>query len=198
MPPSDCWRSTDEISSLELVQDALSQPNLEVLTSTDPEDGLRIVRRVHPEIVLLDLHMPKVSGMELLEKIVEFDPGIDVILVTGDYSTESAVEAIQKGACDYLTKPFSPKVLRQRVESLMADAETGIVHCNWKASFWRPRVLRRWSGAVRKCWRCSPGSAGWPRIFAWRWSRARRVAAKNWLPTHSISSVRGIETARGL
>jgi DNA-binding NtrC family response regulator len=112
----------DELSSLELVQDALTQPKLEILTTTDPEEGLRMVRRVHPEIVLLDLHMPKVGGMELLEKIVEFDPGIDVILVTGDYSTESAVEAIQKGACDYITKPFSPKVLRQRVESLMADA----------------------------------------------------------------------------
>jgi DNA-binding NtrC family response regulator len=112
----------DEPDSLELIQDTLTQHNLEVLTTTDPEDGWRMVRRVHPEIVLLDLRMPKVSGMELLEKIVEFDPGIDVILVTGDYSTESAVAAIQKGACDYLTKPFSPKALRQRIDSLLADA----------------------------------------------------------------------------
>lgn len=112
----------DEPDSLEIIRDALTQPNLEVLTSTDPEDGWRIIRRSHPEIVLLDLRMPKVSGMELLEKIVEFDPGIDVILVTGDYSTESAVQAIQKGACDYLTKPFSPKALRQRIDSLLTDA----------------------------------------------------------------------------
>jgi len=112
----------DEADSLELIQDALTQPSLEVLTATDPEDGWRMIRRVHPEIVLLDLRMPKVSGMELLEKIVGFDPGIDVILVTGDYSTESAVEAIQKGACDYLTKPFAPKALRQRIDSLMTEA----------------------------------------------------------------------------
>jgi DNA-binding NtrC family response regulator len=112
----------DEPDSLELIQDTLAQPGLEVLTSVDPEEGWRIVRRSHPEIVLLDLRMPKVSGMELLDRIVEFDPGIDVILVTGDYSTESAVAAIQKGACDYLTKPFSPKVLRQRIGSLLADA----------------------------------------------------------------------------
>ena len=112
----------DEPESLEIIQDTLSQPDLEVLTSTDPEDGWRMIRRSHPEIVLLDLRMPKVSGMELLDRIVEFDPGIDVILVTGDYSTESAVEAIRKGACDYLTKPFSPKVLRQRIDSLLADA----------------------------------------------------------------------------
>lgn len=112
----------DESASLELIEDALAQPGLEVLTSIDPEDGWRMVRRHHPEIVLLDLRMPKVSGMELLERIVDFDPGIDVILVTGDYSTESAVAAVQKGACDYLTKPFSPRTLRQRIDRLMADA----------------------------------------------------------------------------
>ncbi len=112
----------DEPDSLELVEDALTAHELEVLTTTDPEEGWRIVRKQHPEIVLLDLRMPKVSGMQLLEKIVEFDPSIDVILVTGDYSTESAVAAIQKGACDYITKPFSPKALRQRIDSLLTDA----------------------------------------------------------------------------
>ena len=113
----------DEPDSLELIQDALTQPKLEILTSTDPEDGWRMVHRHHPEIVLLDLRMPNLNGMQLLEKIIQFDPGIDVLLLTCDYSTESAVEAIQKGACDYLTKPFSPKVLRQRIDSLLADAQ---------------------------------------------------------------------------
>jgi DNA-binding NtrC family response regulator len=112
----------DESDSLELIEDALSQPDLEVLTSIDPEDGWRMIRKQHPEIVLLDLRMPKMDGMELLARIVEFDPGIDVILVTGDYSTESAVRAIRNGACDYLTKPFVPQMLRQRVASLMTEA----------------------------------------------------------------------------
>ena len=112
----------DEPESLEIIEDALTQPDLEVLTSSDPENGWRIIRRTHPEIVLLDLRMPKVSGMELLQRIVEFDPGIDVILVTGDYSTESAVEAIQKGACDYLTKPFLPSFLRERIDCLLLEA----------------------------------------------------------------------------
>jgi DNA-binding NtrC family response regulator len=112
----------DESDSLELIEDALAQHDLEVLTSTDPENGWWLIRKHHPEIVLLDLRMPRISGMELLARIVEFDPGIDVILVTGDYSTESAVQAIQKGACDYLTKPFAPQMLRQRVANLMTEA----------------------------------------------------------------------------
>jgi DNA-binding NtrC family response regulator len=121
-PPIRLVAIDDEPESLELIQDALTQPDLEVLTASSPEEGWDLVRRGHPEIVLLDLVMPKISGMELLEKIVEFDPGVDVVLLTGHYSTESAVEAIQKGACDYLTKPFSPVLLRERIEKLLLDA----------------------------------------------------------------------------
>jgi len=112
----------DEPAALQLVADCLRQQNLEIITTTDPEDGLEIVRRKHPQIVLLDLKMPKMSGMELLEKIIESDPGTDVFLLTSDYSTESAVEAIQKGACDYLQKPFSVEVLRERIGKSIAGA----------------------------------------------------------------------------
>jgi DNA-binding NtrC family response regulator len=94
----------------------------EVLTASDPDSGWELVRKVHPQIVLLDLVMPGIGGMDLLARIVEWDPGIDVLLLTGHYSTESAVEAIQKGACDYLTKPITPVALRERVEKLLGDA----------------------------------------------------------------------------
>jgi DNA-binding NtrC family response regulator len=67
--------------------------------------------------------MPKISGMELLERIVAVDPGADVILITAHYSTESAVEAIQKGACDYLTKPLDIERLRGRIGRLVQEAE---------------------------------------------------------------------------
>jgi DNA-binding NtrC family response regulator len=62
------------------------------------------------------------SGMDLLERIVEFDPSIQVVLMTAHYSTESAVEAIRKGACDYLDKPIKVGVLRERVGRLIEDA----------------------------------------------------------------------------
>jgi DNA-binding NtrC family response regulator len=112
----------DTPSGLELLAEALQQDGLSIFTSTDPEEGLELVYREHPQIVLLDLVMPKMSGLELLERIVEFDPAIDVILMTAHYTTETAVEAIQKGACDYLNKPVSIPALRNRVEKLLADA----------------------------------------------------------------------------
>jgi len=61
------------------------------------------------------------SGMDLLQEIIDFDPAIEVVLLTGHYSSESAVEAIQKGACDYLTKPVQAEKLLERVESLLSE-----------------------------------------------------------------------------
>ena len=105
----------DDRTALALMRAALEMNGLEIHAETDPRAGLKFIRESHPQIVLLDLIMPGVQGMELLEQIVEVDPGIDVILMTGYYSTESAVEAIQKGASDYLPKPCSIEKLRQRV-----------------------------------------------------------------------------------
>ena len=116
----------DTPASLELLSEALQQDGLTIFTSTDPEEGLELVYHEHPQIVLLDLVMPKMNGLEMLERIAEFDPAIDVILMTAHYTTETAVEAIQKGACDYLNKPVSIPVLRSRVEKLLVDARQRI------------------------------------------------------------------------
>ena len=113
----------DNPENLALIATALENKNLEILTENDPEVGFETFLRFRPRIVLLDLVMSKVSGMELLERIVAVDPGVDVILITAHYSTESAVEAIQKGACDYLNKPLDVEKLRSRIASLVLEAE---------------------------------------------------------------------------
>jgi DNA-binding NtrC family response regulator len=113
----------DSPENLELIRAALEQQAVETITSGDPEAGFEIFLKVHPKVVLLDLVMPKVSGMELLERIVAVDPGTDVILITSHYSPESAVEAIQKGASDYWTKPLDVEKLRSRIGGFIAEAE---------------------------------------------------------------------------
>ena len=114
----------DDVRNLEMIKSALSRQGLEIMTSQDPEEGFEMFLRTRPKIVLLDLVMPKVSGMEILERIVAVDPGVDVILITAHYSAESAVEAIQKGASDYLTKPIEIDKLRSRIATLLEEAET--------------------------------------------------------------------------
>lgn len=114
----------DDVQNLEIIKLALKHRGLEIMTSQDPEEGFEMFLRTRPRIVLLDMVMPKVSGIEILERIVSVDPGIDVILITAHYSAESAVEAIQKGASDYLTKPLEIDRLRSRIATLMEEAET--------------------------------------------------------------------------
>lgn len=113
----------DSTQNLELIRATLEQQELEILTADDPEAGFEMFLAIRPRIVLLDMVMPKVTGMELLERIVAVDPGTDVILMTAEYSPESAVEAIQKGACDYLTKPLDVAKLRVRIAGFLAEAE---------------------------------------------------------------------------
>ncbi|HEY4784218.1 MAG TPA: sigma-54 dependent transcriptional regulator, partial [Chthoniobacterales bacterium] len=102
---------------------ALKEDGLEILTAEDPTIGFETFLRVRPKIVLLDSVIPSIEGMELLERIIRVDPGASVILIAAHYSPESALEAIQKGACDYLTKPLDIERLRDRVTGLRAEAE---------------------------------------------------------------------------
>jgi DNA-binding NtrC family response regulator len=113
----------DSSENLELIRAALERQDVKVLTANDPEAGFEMFLKMRPRLVLLDLVMPKVNGMELLERIVAVDPGTDVILVTSHYSPESAVEAIHKGACDYWTKPLDVEKLRSRIGGFIAEAE---------------------------------------------------------------------------
>ena len=112
----------DNPHALEFLTAALAQDDLEILTATDPREGLDLAFKHHPQIVLTDLVMPGMTGMEVLERIVDFDPSIDVILMTAHYTTESAVDAIKKGASDYLNKPVPIAVLRDRVDKLLDQA----------------------------------------------------------------------------
>ena len=111
----------DDPKSLELIQDALVREDLHILTAAHPEAGLEFVRLRRPEIVLLDLVLPGMTGIAVLEEILKRAPATEVILITGHYSAESAVEAIRKGASDYLTKPVSIARLRERIDTLIAD-----------------------------------------------------------------------------
>jgi DNA-binding NtrC family response regulator len=113
----------DDPANIKFVRFILANESLDIHAASDPQTGLELVYRTRPQIVLLDLVMPGVQGMEVLQKILEFDPGIDVILMTGYYSTESAVEAIQKGAADYFPKPFSPDKLRERIGQIKEDSK---------------------------------------------------------------------------
>ena len=112
----------DDPEFLDFLAHALTEDGLEIVKASDPQDGLALVLQDHTDIVLLDLVMPNCSGLEILERIVKENPTINVVLLTAEYSTDSAVNAIQMGAADYLNKPISVEVLRRRVGKFVTTA----------------------------------------------------------------------------
>ena len=102
----------DEETMRDACQQVLSKNGYDTETSADGADGLRKVRELTPDLVLVDLKMPGISGMEVLEKIGKIDSTIICIVITGYATIESAVEAMKRGAYDFLPKPFTPDELR--------------------------------------------------------------------------------------
>ncbi len=82
------------------------------LTAQNGEDGLDILGRSDVSIVLLDLKMPGIDGMEVLKRIQTINPDILVIIITGFATIETAIEAMKRGAYDFIPKPFEPDQLR--------------------------------------------------------------------------------------
>jgi DNA-binding NtrC family response regulator len=113
----------DDPQNLASIRDALARDGLEILTSNDGDAGFELFLLARPRTVLLNLASYQTPGMDLLERMVEADPLVNVILISDHYSTDSAVEAIRKGACDYLTKPLDFHRLRHRIASFLAEAE---------------------------------------------------------------------------
>ena len=112
----------DNPGSLELLSTALAREGVTIHTASRPSAALELVRQVRPQLVLTDLVMPEMTGLDVLSRIMETAPATDVVLMTAHYTTETAVEAIRKGAADYLEKPIRIPVLRERVGRLIDDA----------------------------------------------------------------------------
>jgi two-component system phosphate regulon sensor histidine kinase PhoR len=92
----------------------LATEGCEVLTAPNGEEGLAAIKADPDgfEVVLLDLKMPGMGGMEVLEQAQEVNPALLVVVVTGYATVDSAVEAMKKGAYDFIAKPFTPDQLR--------------------------------------------------------------------------------------
>jgi len=112
----------DTVGSLELITAALAHTGAAVYTASNPVEGLELVRKHRPRMVITDLVMPQISGLEVLQHVMSFDSTIDVILMTAHYTTGTAVAAIRNGAADYLQKPVKIAVLRERVANLIESA----------------------------------------------------------------------------
>ena len=106
----------DEQLILKIISDILTKEGYDVLVANNCEKAAELLKTTQFDVVLSDIKMPIKSGIDLLEEIKNKDPNIPVILMTGFASLETAVEAVQNGAFDYLIKPLDYGKLKSVIE----------------------------------------------------------------------------------
>jgi DNA-binding NtrC family response regulator len=110
----------DEAENLRSLTRALERVGYEVHGFQNPSEGMKyFVDHTSSDLVLTDLRMPGMDGMEVLKKVKQTEPGVPVLLITAFGSVESAVQAMKVGADDYLAKPVDLYELRRRVQALV-------------------------------------------------------------------------------
>jgi len=127
----------DDLHILEVLEARLSSVELRVLTATGAEAALDIIRSKHVDLLISDIRMPGMGGMELLEKVRSVHPELPVIFLTAYGTIPDAVSAVKAGAVEYLTKPFDGRDLLHKVQEVLkkrsprsAPAEEGLPPIN--------------------------------------------------------------------
>ncbi len=110
----------DEPGAVEVLVEMLEQEEYQVVAAEDGEEAFGILRESDFDLVLTDLNMPKLDGIELLQKIREVNPALLSIVLTGCGTVDNAVAAMKAGAYDYITKPFKIDELSLSVKRAIA------------------------------------------------------------------------------
>jgi DNA-binding NtrC family response regulator len=113
----------DDTSVLSLIERVAVQWGFDVVVQSDAREALLQVQAVKPHVVLVDLRMPEIDGLDILRMIRERHDTCQVVLMTGAGSIDTAVEAVKLGALDYLTKPFDFQRLREILTTVRMDIE---------------------------------------------------------------------------
>jgi len=113
----------DEINILKAVSDLLTASGYEVITAMDGKAGIELAGKVKPDLILLDIMMPKVSGMELLKRLKSKEDSLHVpiIILSAKSDVDTLSEALWNYADKYITKPYDPPAL---IEAIQASLNT--------------------------------------------------------------------------
>lgn len=113
----------DEESIREGCRQTLEAGGYRALVAGDGNNGLKLVERIRPSVVFVDLKMPGLGGMDVLERIHEIDESIVSIVITGYGTVDSAIQAMKVGAYDYLEKPLTPEQITEAVHQAIPVAK---------------------------------------------------------------------------
>ncbi len=105
----------DEPNVLFSMEEGLKSDVLDVITARTAKEGLELVRRERPDAVILDVRLPDMSGLDAFDRLRQVDPRLPVVVITAFAATETAIEAMKRGAFEYLLKPVDLRQLRDVV-----------------------------------------------------------------------------------
>ena len=142
----------DEPINIEVLQRIFDPEFAELAATTDPRTALDLFRTFAPDVVLLDLRMPHLDGLEVLKMLIQETPAdvyLPIVVLTSDSSGEAKRRALSGGAKDFLTKPLSPSEVRLRVLNLL---ETRFLHLELSEHnrLLETRVIERTRALVRR------------------------------------------------
>lgn len=106
------------------LKDALEEEGFKVIVAKDGEEGYRLIKSKKPNLVLLDIMLPKLNGMDLCKKVRGEENFTPIIMLTAKVSEIDKVLGLELGADDYITKPFSIRELISRVKAVLRRTET--------------------------------------------------------------------------
>jgi two-component system KDP operon response regulator KdpE len=114
----------DDPSILKLLRYELAGQGLQVITAASGEETLRLADEQHPDLIVLDVMLPDISGLEVMRRLRERST-TPIVLLTGKGADADKVRGLLQGADDYLTKPFNPEELSARVYAILRRARRG-------------------------------------------------------------------------
>jgi len=113
----------DEPDVRRLIEIKLKKAGFEVITAADGEEGIEKAKAENPDLILMDVMMPKMDGFTAVEKIkTEMDPAPLVMMLTAKGTEDDVMQGLVGGADDYITKPFAPRELIARVKVALIKA----------------------------------------------------------------------------
>src|SRR4030043_2125999 len=103
----------DDVKTVELVKLYLNRDGYRVLTANNGNDALRLARENHPDLIVLDLMLPGMNGLDVC-RILRQESDVPIIMLTAMTTDDDRLTGLNLGADDYVTKPFSPRELAAR------------------------------------------------------------------------------------
>ena len=178
----------DEAAVRDSLRMILEYDVYDCLLAPSGQDGVTHLERESPDLVLLDVKMPGMDGLDVLRRIREMDELVPVVMISGHGTVPTAVEATKLGAFDFLEKPLSTERVKVAIRNALDQRSS---RTRIAVGGGPPKCGTRCWGAARPLPR-SPKRSAWPRRSgAPSSSRARAASARSWWHARSIATAHG-------